>query len=790
MTLIKNLADLPFQPPKNLIGRTDLLAQIEEQITAKQAVFLYGIAGVGKTAIAATLAAQRIQKGQAVLWLQADTLEKILRQILWLYEIRADEDIAAQVASVLKKYQPFVILSGFETHEAATRFVWACTKNQLGVLLIHETASDGPWEPILVRRLGYSDSQQLFTSIAQKKPAELSGFLSYCDGHPLIIELVARQMASQSLDLGALVSKLPTNYTSHRQRVMAVIDAAFHTLDISNQGLLLALCANFAHGISADLIRVLINTSLGIAQQLSQNIAKLGFVTIRQVKDHTYYQIHPLIQTFAVEELRSNKRYIQAKNRILEAMVTFARYSNPSRELFVLEIDNFIGAAKYAIETNKPDSLHIIVKLLNQQKGLIERRGHGEEVQGLAAHLKDVSQVPEDVIVGEVVEENAPQVVAPPGSEFSLRDTDIRNPLESTVLQELNSTALIPADSPLISCQALALALKGATTRQDRPEMGRLSMEVGRCHAERQDYPQAFHYYQQALLIFQDIGDVAHLLVGLENLALLSQLLEGPEQTLKYTRRGFNIARQLSDNYTSARFLSLSGDAFVTLGDTHNAMNAYKQAIKVYRGIEAKEETGIALGKLAAIYMDLGRNREAAAALSQAISLFEEIGRKDLQGRALGNLGTALGYLGRWHEAGQRHTAALQLARELRDVEEERFQLRNLAYVAETEGYINWAVNYNRQALHLAISLRDGEAISTLTFELGRLLAAEDETMPQAEILLQRSVELKPHPEAMRLLENVREQLQKSSKKYPAETDIYTYAAEAYPKADSKKRQK
>lgn len=795
MSLIKNVSELPFQPPKTLFGRAELLAQVEQFLTAKQAVLLYGVAGMGKTAVAASLAAQAIQKGQTVIWLHADTLDKILRQILWLYEIRAEQDIAAQVSSVLKKYQPLVILHDTHRHEEAAQFIWSCARNQSAVLLVNETATDGPWEPVLVRRLGSSDSQQLFTSITGTQPPESGSFIDYCDGHPLSIELAARQIASRAIDLPTLMTKLPTSYTTLRQRVLAVMDAAFHTLDTGNQGLLLALCANFSHGISADVIRVVINSSLGITQQLCQGVARRGFITLRTVGDHIYYRTHPLIQEFAVAELHANNRYAQAKNRLLDSITKFAKSNTVSRDLFVLEMDNFIGAAEYAIETGQPEALRVLVGVLNQQAGLTERRGYASDTQRLTAYLGNSVSIPEEVIDGEVIEEEASEAATdkpspPPSSlpliDAALRDTDVRS-LEATLPKELNSTALIPADSPLITCQTLEIALQAASNRQDKPEMARLSVETGRCHAEQNQPDRAMLFYQQAIDLYQEMGDLANMLFALEHLALISQIVEGPEQTLKHTRRGFNIARQLSDHATMARFLILSAEAYAMLGDTNNAINGYKQAVKIHRNMNNQEETGIALGKLASIYMDCNRYREAAAALSQAISLFNEIGRKDLHGRALGNLGTALGHLGRWREAGQRHAAALHLARELGDGDEELFQLRNLAYVAEAEGLLNWAVNYNRQALYLAILARDGIAISDLTFELGRLLSTEEETIPQSAILLQHSIGLNPRMEALRLLETVRSRMKKQEKNYPVETDIYTYAAASYPNADLKR---
>ncbi|MBZ0308210.1 MAG: hypothetical protein K8I82_19245 [Anaerolineae bacterium] len=747
---------------------------------------------MGKTAIAATLAAQTLQKGQTVLWLHTNTLEKMLRQTLWLYEIRAEQDITSQVASLLKKYQPLVIISGSQQHDAAAQFVWACTHHQVAALLIHETAADGPWEPVLVRRLGYGDSQQLFTSIAGIEPPELSQFLNYCDGHPLSVELAARQIASRAVDLATIVAKLPASSTTLRQRVLAVIDAAFHSLDTGNQGLLLALCANFSHGISADVIRVVINSSLGITQQLCQQVAKRGFITARTTDGHTYYLTHSLIQEFATMELHTNNRYMQAKNRLLESIVKFAKSNTLSRELLVLEMDNFIGAAAYAVETEKLDVLRVLLMMLNQHSGLTERRGYAEDIRRLAGHLgAAAAAIPDEVIDGEFIEEKpSPPPSSIPLVDSTLKTTDIRPPesLEATLPQELNSTALIPADSPLISCQALEIALQAATNRRDKPEMARLSVEVGRCYAEQQQPDRAMLFYQQAIDINQEIGDLANVLIALEYLTLISQVMEGPEQSLTHTRRGFNIARQLGDQATMARFLSLSGDAYAKLGDTNNAINVFKQAIKIERGMNRPEETGITLGKLAAIYMDCNRYREAAAALSQAVSLFTEIGRKDLHGRALGNLGTALGHLGHWREAGQRHAAALHIARETGDVDEEYFQLRNLAYVAEMEGLLKWAVNYNRQALYLALLARDGTAISELTFELGRLLAVEEETIPQAAILLQHSIGLNARLEALRLLETVRSRMKKQDKKYPAEPDIYTYAAGSYPNADLRRK--
>ncbi|MBN1564918.1 MAG: DUF4062 domain-containing protein, partial [Anaerolineae bacterium] len=61
-----------FDAPERLIGRDDLLATIAPQIARAGHILLHGFGGIGKTALAGTLAKQHIAAGRGpVLWLRA-----------------------------------------------------------------------------------------------------------------------------------------------------------------------------------------------------------------------------------------------------------------------------------------------------------------------------------------------------------------------------------------------------------------------------------------------------------------------------------------------------------------------------------------------------------------------------------------------------------------------------------------------------------------------------------------------------------------------------------------------
>jgi tetratricopeptide (TPR) repeat protein len=192
------------------------------------------------------------------------------------------------------------------------------------------------------------------------------------------------------------------------------------------------------------------------------------------------------------------------------------------------------------------------------------------------------------------------------------------------------------------------------------------------------------------------------------------------------------------------------------------------------------------MGKAATLYMDMNELQDATVVLAQSAALFEKAGRRDLQGQALGNLGTTFGRLGRWKEAGYRHSLALQIARDIEDIEEERFQLSNLAYVCEAEGHIDWAIHYNRQALYISLIEGHQDSIADITLSLGRVLLmdATASNLKQAILLLEKSVDLNPQDEAVRLLGRAQrrlERLESAGYSVPAaETNLQTYAQSAY----------
>lgn len=773
MIAITQLDQLPFAPPPMLVGRAEIFHQMTAALAEDQAVWLAGIEGIGKHALVTTFAANRLQAWQPILWLT--TTRPLEPQILRAYSYFKEVD------EVLKEQTPLVILEVGEHVERATPFLQKYPET----LVIHTQAVAGQWRVLNIPPLDHAASQQLFTQWAgnRQDPKTQANVLVYLAGHPFTLKLVAQQVAS-GIKLAEFYGMLPAPAYDLRQRALQIIQVAFQFLDAAHQGLLLALAANFGRGVSLELLTRLVGNS---GQVLCQNLAARGFL----IPHTNFYYISPLIQAFAREQLSQHRLLREAQNRMIGALLNFVElYTTHNHTLIYAEMESILNAAHFCLEIGQLESLRKFVHALSALDLFVADWGYSAELDALKGQIEATqpqfyatdsvlqrSQAPENLPELEVLalEPSPEETVAliPP----ELAETQIS--AQTTLIPHTSSTALTTQQ------QSLDLALQDATLRQDRPEMARLNLQLGDYHLEQNAISPAIYHYEQAVTLYQGLGDLTHLLTALEALATVNLDHNNVTRALEYARQGLNIARQLDDAIARSRYMSLLGDIFLELDDHKNAAESYKRAIKLARMLEDHESTGVLLTKLAAIYMDYARYREASVAISQAISLFEQIRRPDLLGRALGNLGTALGNLGRWREAGQRHAAALRIARQLGDAEEERFQLGNLAYVAEVEGHLKWAINYHRQALYLALLEEDERSITDLTYDLARLLVQDPELSRQAVVMLETALRYQSSPELKRWLKECKVRVKQRERAglplEPEESDLVVYAGEAYP---------
>jgi tetratricopeptide (TPR) repeat protein len=754
---------------------------------------LYGLEGVGKRSLAATLAANRMALAQSVLWLieRAAPFPSLAEQVIRAYDLGGAAKPKEAAQTLLQEHSPLIILQSQDLRSTA-EFIGQVAAYRASVLALHTAAAEGPWQTFRLPPLDESQSRQVFGLIAGEQhlshPDSIP-LLDYLKGHPFSLRLVASQIAQGHSQLAELRAARPPPNPDPHQAALGAIDLAYSSLDKPAQGLLLVMGASFAPRLSIELLQDLLGTS---APHLAQVLSGRGFIQARYQGGKLYYELHPLMADFARRRLAENDRLEEAQARMVKALIQFCRQtSSPGQApILELELENILYAARHCLLQQDWDSLEQFVHALEGLSLFLPAGAHQQELDYLRRALGrgtgplSISPPPQDLAA---VLEPGPQAETMILTGTVI-DTEDKADEEDTKPNRPAGLILSPAASTALTTEAQVwlLSLGEALVRHDRGEVARLSLLLGQHHLAGGEAASALYYFQQAERHYQALGNLQALAATLEILTEQSLLYYGPQVALDYGRQGLNMARQLGDDPARCRFLRLLGDIFLALYNPQTALESYKRAIKLARLLGQEETMGVLLAKLAAIYMDQAQFREASVALGQAVKTFEQLGRRDLMGRALGNLGTALGQLGRWREAGQRHAAALKLAREAGDKDEERFQLHNLAYVAEIEGYTEWAVHYLRQALYLALLAEDEAAIGDFCYDLARLLAGIPESTAQAMILINAALSYQAQsPDLHRWLKECRVRLRQRERNglpiEPAETDLLLYAGEVYP---------
>ncbi len=218
---------------------------------------------------------------------------------------------------------------------------------------------------------------------------------------------------------------------------------------------------------------------------------------------------------------------------------------------------------------------------------------------------------------------------------------------------------------------------------------------------------QAAAYYRQALAIAREIGDRSGEATRLGHLGIAYSHLGQIEQAIDHYRQALAIAREISDRRGEGRHLGNLGLSYRDLGQVEQAIDSYQQALAIAREIGNRQGEGHQLGNLGIAYRDLGQIEQAIDSYQQALVIAREIGDRTMEEYVLGNLGECYLDLGDAAQAIDAAQQALVIARDIDDSRGEGYMLNNLGKACRSSGSLDQSIQYLRQALAIATEIHE-----------------------------------------------------------------------------------
>lgn len=606
--------------PSNLVGRAALLAQVYAHLDAKEHVLLHGLGGAGKTVLAATAAAARIEAGHgAVIWLHAGNAPgamlytALVEHFLPPPERGALRDeggliAAAAVAELLARLSPGLIVADDVWDGTALYQLMQALPPDVPLLVTSrlrfprmariEVGDLAPNDAVMLlahtagrRSLGQDEAAHALCATLGFHPyaLEIAGTVLELD--PLLTPARLQQQIAQAPH----AIPMPAGFAAEgRVSVKYLLDHSFTALDPAAQDVLAAFGLLYAPGATATLLAAILDRD-GWAVETA--LRELSVRSLARQTRPGYYELHDLTFSYvqALDKLRAASGALVGGDAGVNAAI--ARYvTENSQDFATLELDqaNVLGAADAARIQDPPVFLSIMADLA--QGGYFDARGHTQQHMGLL-----------DEAIALTVE-----------PEFA--DEELRHYLLS---KRGNTLVAEGGYDRAITVYEAALACAPSTAR-------RITLEavLGKTHALVEQHDAAARRFQVATQLAEAHNDIESLCTVLMQQSHAAAQAKDFATERDLALRGVQLSKQHGRLDDIGYFYLNLGSAEYEIG-VHEALARHQDAYNY--AVRADNEALLALAHraLGMDYLGLEDVELASSHLEEALRLFEKVGHAD-----------------------------------------------------------------------------------------------------------------------------------------------------------------
>ncbi len=320
------------------------------------------------------------------------------------------------------------------------------------------------------------------------------------------------------------------------------------------------------------------------------------------------------------------------------------------------------------------------------------------------------------------------------------------------------TVAVLAATSPLLFLELPILRNKVqvlAQTKEDRKAEAEALNAQGGQQFYRSQYREALESWEQALSIYQEIGDQQGEAKAYGNLSAAYLSLGDYEKAIFYLEKQLTIANQINDSQGQGDAYGNLGIVYRRRGDYEKAIYYLEKQLAIATQSNDKQKVANIYGNLGLVYYNLGNYEKAILFQEKSLAIKEEIVkfaegdslRVARQGEAnsYNNLGLIYEKLTEYEKAISYYEKSLAIKQEIGDRNGESSSYYNIGSIYENLGDYNKAIVYYKQSLAINIETddRNGEAHSYLGLgSVYRILGEYETAISYYEKTLKIAIEI------------------------------------------------
>lgn len=346
-----DLNSLPLQHPGRPIGRDSALREAYTILQSSAPLLLLGASGMGKTALAAALAAAYTQKSGGVLWLNAEgrSLNDLLSQVGRAYrapEVTNTDQLSAMMSGVqalLNRHQPLIVLDCVRQPAPQANVIAPFVEKVargLPLMILSETPLEGLGQSVTLGPLVDVDALTLLQQKAgiadDSQDLHLYGIAKLVGYNPLGLVIAARGLVAAKLPPADYYKALDTVAKTQKDGLAAAIATSYRALNNALQGLALLLSATPRGEVGVDLLAHLSSAPADNIDQAMNLLAQLYLVERFTRYGRPYYRMHARVRAFARDLLQGSNRLDGLVEKVRDGLLAYLKQAiktKPTRAL-------------------------------------------------------------------------------------------------------------------------------------------------------------------------------------------------------------------------------------------------------------------------------------------------------------------------------------------------------------------------------------------------------------------------------------------------------------------------
>ncbi len=669
-------------------------------------VLLHGIGGIGKTVLAAQVAAVRrscFAERMIQVRLAKRVLDEVLSDLLEALtgsrpQMGTEGHWAQQIRGHLQESQPvLLILDDLRTSdepwcdESVLTFLLDAVVPANVLMTSRGRVAPPGYAAVEVTSLPPSLAVELITRLGEQKELSIpvedaEEMAALLGGHPFSIERAVELMQSDQLSASSLILRMQSEGRDPEQLLARLLDWSYDVLDGQARLLLVTMGQLAEAPVPESLLDGLlpqVNRAAAVTRLIRSNLLQRS----ERGPGVFTYQLHTLLWEWA--ETLGNKKHSDAVASIRQRIDESLR--NHDARIAPLLLDHILNAQKIAEQRERPD---VVIDLALDFDQALATFGHWR-------------------VRRELLER----------AIFACRNGADRGQLADLLHRRGVVRALQGNYEGARSDYSECLSIRQA--HHDRLGVAWEQNNLGELERLQGAYESAWKYLTDSLAAMQALDHRHGIATVQANLGNVLRDQGDVDGARKLFEESLAISRGIGNQSGAAFVLSRLGIVARCQGRMDEARRLHEESLAIGRALGERAGIAWTLNSLGALARVLGQLTQSRSYYEESLAIGSDLGDRVSIASAVMNLGTIDQLQGKYASAQEKYQQSLALMRELGDRAGVASCLQGLGVIARAQGFYDAARRLYEEGLAIARLIGNRDSIAMLLSNLGNVAQSE-----------------------------------------------------------------